>query len=235
MANNKKPARREKAVGYVRVSTDEQAKEGVSLKDQEARIRAYCEARDWDLCCMYRDEGVSAKDLHRPGIQALLHDLKGNGVDVVVVMKLDRLTRSVRDLGSLIEDLFDGVKLVSVEESFDSGTSSGELVMNMLGTVAHWERRVIGERTAGALAYKKTKGEWAAGRIPYGWCVSEDGRLEEDPEKQAIIVKMKQARRRGRSYREIAATYGVPKSTVHTLVNTDLRILRRKYTGKDAA
>jgi len=228
MARREKAAEATVAVAYIRVSTEEQAREGFSLGDQEARIRAYCEARGWTLLRVYRDEGVSAKDLNRPGIQALLHDLKDNGVGAVVVMKLDRLTRSVRDLGTLIEDLFDGVKLVSVEESFDSGTPSGELVMNMLGTVAHWERRVIGERTTGALAYKRSKGEWA-GRIPYGWRIGEDGKLEEDPAQQRVIQKIKRARYRGRTYREIAAAYGINTATAHKLATTDLRTLRNRY------
>ena len=120
-------ARGLKAIGYVRVSTDEQAREGLSLDLQVARIGAYCEAKGWELLRVYRDAGISGKDLERPGIQSLLHDLKGNGVDVVVILKLDRLTRSIRDLGLLIDDLFEGVALASVAEGFDSSTAAGEI------------------------------------------------------------------------------------------------------------
>ena len=129
-------AKRKRAVGYVRVSTEEQAREGLSLAAQESRIKAYCEAKGWELVRVYRDEGYSGKDLRRPGIQALIRDLKADGIDVVVVLKLDRLTRSVRDLGALIEDLFGGVALASVEESLDSSTANGRMVINLLGTVA---------------------------------------------------------------------------------------------------
>lgn len=211
-----------KAVGYVRVSTEEQAKEGVSLDVQEARIRSYCEAKDWELVRLYRDEGESGKDLKRRGIQSLLEDLKGNAVDVVVVLKLDRLTRSIRDLGNLIEDLFDGVSLASVEESLDSSTANGRMVVNLLGTVAQWEREIIGERTKAALDYKADQGEWC-GRIPYGFKIDDSGKLVEDAVQIANIGKMKRAYRRGQSVRAIAKRFGASKSTVHKLVITDLR------------
>jgi len=214
-----------KAVGYIRVSTEEQVKEGVSLEVQESRIRSYCEAKDWELVKMYHDEGESGKDLKRRGVQSLLEDLKGNGVDVVVVLKLDRLTRSIRDLGTLIEDLFDGVNLASVEESLDSSTANGRMVVNLLGTVAQWEREIIGERTKAALEYKADQGEWC-GRIPYGFKIDDTGKLVEDAIQIANIVKMKRAHRRGQSVRTIAKRFNVSKSTVHKVVTTDLRALK---------
>jgi DNA invertase Pin-like site-specific DNA recombinase len=214
-----------RAVGYIRVSTEDQAREGISLDAQQGRIVAYCTAKGWNLLRVYRDE-ASGKDLHRPGIQALIRDLKGDGVDVVVIVKLDRLTRNVRDLGTLIGDLFDGVALASVDESLDSSTASGRMVMNLLGTVAQWEREVIGERTKFALDHKRTKGEWAAGRIPYGFRIGEDGKLAEDPDQMANIVAMKRARRRGASIRSLAKRYGVSVGTVHKVTTTDLRVIR---------
>jgi len=222
-------AERNRAVGYVRVSTEEQAREGLSLAAQESRIRAYCEAKGWELAGVYRDEGYSGKDLNRPGIQSLIRDLKADGIDIVVVLKLDRLTRSVRDLGALIEDLFGGVALASVEESLDSSTANGRMVINLLGTVAQWEREVISERTAFALEYKRKQGQWAAGRIPFGFRIGKDGRLEEDPEQMKVIRAIKRARRRGRSLREIAKRYGLNVATVHKLVNTDLRTYKARY------
>jgi len=216
-----------KAVGYIRVSTTEQATEGVSLEAQETRVRAFCEAKQWELIKVYSDKGESGKSLDRPGIRSLINDLKANGVDVVVIVKLDRLTRSVRDLGSLIEDLFAGVSLASVEESLDSTTANGRMVMNLLGTVAQWEREIIGERTANALRFKRSKGEWAAGRIPYGFRL-ENGRLVEDAVQIKNIKAMKQAHRRGRSYPQIAERFDLALGTVYKLVTTDLRKLRRQ-------
>jgi len=213
-----------KAVGYIRVSTQEQAQEGMSLEAQEERIRAYCTAKGWELLRVYQDAGISGKSLDRPGVQSLISDLESDGVDVVVVLKLDRLTRSVRDLGALIEDLFKGRALATVQEGLDTSTASGEFVLNMLGAVAQWERKAVGERTATVLRYKKEKGEWC-GRIPYGFKVV-DKMLVEDPVQMDNIRRMKKAYRRGRSVRAIAARFGVSKSTVHKIVTTDLRVLK---------
>jgi len=233
MAKNGKAAEAAKAVAYIRVSTEEQAREGVSLDAQETRARAYCEAKGWELVRIYKDEGQSGKSLARPGLQKLLADLKGNGVTVVVVLKLDRLTRSVRDLGTLIEDLFNGVALASVEESLDSTTANGRMMINLLGTVAQWEREIIGERTKSALDHKRGRGEWASGRIPYGWRIGEDGKLEEDPDQQATIQRIKAARRKGRTFQQLAKTYGISVATAHKICTTDLRVLRHKYSGKE--
>ena len=95
-----------RAIGYVRVSTEEQAQTGVSLDAQEEKIRAYCIAKEWDLLRVIRDEGFSAKDLNRPGIQEIIEGCKRKEFDVVVILKLVRLTRSVKDLGYLVEDVF---------------------------------------------------------------------------------------------------------------------------------
>ena len=219
-----------KAVGYIRVSTDEQAKEGFSLDAQESRIRSYCEAKGWNLARVYRDEGISGKNLDRPGVQSLITDLKSNGINVVVILKLDRLTRSIRDLGLLIDDLFGGVALASVAEGFDSSTAAGEMVMNLLGTVAQWERKVIGERTKAVLDHKADRSEWR-GRIPYGFQMGEDGKLIEIPEEIENIRTMKREHHRGRSIRAIATKHGLGKSTVQRLVKTDLRLLRNKAQG----
>lgn len=216
-----------KAVGYVRVSTDEQAREGQSLEVQASRVAAYCEAKGWELLRTYRDEGESGKSLARPGIQTLIEDLKSNGVDVVVIVKLDRLTRSIRDLGSLIDDLFKGVALASVEESLDSSTANGRMVMNLLGSVAQWEREVIGERTKAVLDHKAEKGEHV-GRIPYGFRIGESGKLIENPEEIQNVRRMKREHHRGRSIREIAEKYELGKSTVQKLLTTDLRLLRNR-------
>jgi len=217
--------RKIKAVGYVRVSTEEQAREGLSLAAQEEKIRAYCTAKGWRLVRIYRDEGFSGKDLNRPGLQSLIQDLKNDGFEAVVVAKLDRLTRSVRDLGYLIDDLFDGVALASVEESLDTTTAGGRFVLHILGAVAQWERETIAERTRNTLRFKRERGEWV-GRIPYGFKIGPDGRLVEDPEEIKNIQRMKRLRRRGRSYREIAERFGLSVATVYYLVNTDLRKLR---------
>lgn len=149
---------RTKVVGYVRVSSASQV-ENTSLDVQKTRIRAYCEALDLDLICIVEDAGISAKSLHRAGLQRVLAMLDAGEVEGVVITKLDRLTRSVRDLGALVETYFSGrCSLLSVGDSIDTRTSSGRLVLNVLASVAQWERERILERTAEGRQEAKRRG-----------------------------------------------------------------------------
>lgn len=132
-----------RAVGYIRVSTDIQVQEGISLDAQKLRIQAHCTAMDIKLVDIITDAGESAKSLDRPGIQAALKMLKQDKADALIVMKLDRLTRSVKDLGVLCENYFGDGKpwsLLSVTDSIDTRSASGKLILNVLTSVAQWER-----------------------------------------------------------------------------------------------
>jgi site-specific DNA recombinase len=125
--------------GYVRVSTEDQAREGVSLDAHEHRLRAYCQAKAWTLTAVVRDEGRSAKDMNRPGLQRILADLakRRRGWDGLVVTKLDRLTRGVRDLGELTTTFRRArVAFVSLDESVDTGSAAGELFLNVVVSIS---------------------------------------------------------------------------------------------------
>jgi DNA invertase Pin-like site-specific DNA recombinase len=147
-----------KVVGYIRVSTEDQAREGVSLAAQRAKIQAYALVKDWSVVEVIPDE-VTAKHLTRPGLQRVLALVERGQVGAVIVYKLDRLTRSVKDLNSLVER-FDKkrVALVSLQESLDATTATGRLMMNLLASVSQWEREVIGERTRDAMQHLKASG-----------------------------------------------------------------------------
>ena len=147
-----------KVIGYVRVSTEEQAQHGVSLAAQEAKLRQYCDLYGHDLVEVVVDAGASAKTLNRPGLARVLDALTANAVEGLVILKLDRLTRSVRDLGHLLETYFTKHALLSVMEQTDTSTAGGRLVLNLLISVSQWEREVIGERTSQALQHKKANG-----------------------------------------------------------------------------
>jgi site-specific DNA recombinase len=147
-------------IGYVRVSSEEQAASGLSLEAQRERIRAYCVARGWELADIVTDAGWSASTLERPGMELVRKLMAEKLVDAVVAVKLDRLTRSVRDLHELLSLSTDtGVGLVSVTENMDTTSAAGRLMLNMLAAMAEWEREVIAERTVAALAVKKARGE----------------------------------------------------------------------------
>jgi site-specific DNA recombinase len=195
-----------RTIGYVRVSTDRQADHGVSLEAQEAKVRAMAIVRGCELAEVIVDGGESAKDLKRPGVERLIAAVNTGNVDTVIVAKLDRLTRSVKDLCSLLE-LFEKrrVALISVAESLDTGSAAGRLVITIMGAVTQWEREAIGERTRDALRHKRNQGR-RAGNIPFGSRLSPDGEhLEADPAEQASLAEIHRLRRDGTTLRAIAA------------------------------
>jgi len=193
-----------KAIGYVRVSTEEQVLTGVSLDSQEEKIKAYCIAKEWDLTRVIRDEGYSAKDLNRPGMQEIIEGCKRKDFDVVVILKLDRLTRSVKDLGYLVEDIFqkNEVAFSSLQDNFDTATANGRMVMNILATLAQWERDIISERTRDAMSFMRRDLK-LVGAVPFGYDCN-NGSLSINPEEGVIVQKMIALRKRGRSYQKIA-------------------------------
>ena len=187
-----------RAVGYVRVSTERQAQEGISLEAQRSRLKAHCRAQDMALIEIITDDGYSAKSLERPGLRQALRMLSNGQANAIIVVKLDRLTRSVRDLGYLCDTYFrEGLpySLLSVSDAIDTRSAGGKLLLNVLMSVAQWEREAIGERTHEALAELQRQGIRLGG-APYGWRYSEDvndqGRryLVEIPEEQRGIRRI---------------------------------------------
>ncbi len=194
-----------KAIGYVRVSTAQQADNGESLHLQRSKIRAMAEVQGAESVEVIVDAGESAKSLRRPGMSQLLALVASGSVDTVIILKLDRLTRSVRTLADLL-DTFDrnGVSLVSVGESLDTGSAAGRLVLNIMTSVGQWEREAIGERTREALASMKARG-LRIGNVPFGHALSPDGvSLVECPEEQRLISIINGLRSKGHSLRAIA-------------------------------
>lgn len=195
------------AIGYIRVSTDQQADKGVSLDAQRQKVRAYCDLYGFDLEGIEVDAGASASTLERDGLQRALAALDAGEADALVVVKLDRLTRSVRDLDALLTRYFaEGEHaLVSVAEQVDTTTATGRMILNVLMSVSQWEREVIGERTSAALQHKKANGEYTGGGIPYGYQLDADGKmLLEDEAEQKVIRAVLEYREAGLSLRKVA-------------------------------
>lgn len=197
-----------KAVGYIRVSTAQQADSGVSIEAQRAKVESYADLYDFELVDVQVDEGASAKTLDRDGLQAALDVLESGDAEALIVVKLDRLTRSVRDLDTLLTDYFadDGFTLVSVNEQVDTSTATGRMILNVLMSVSQWEREVIGERTSEALQHKAEQGEYTGGKVPYGYRLADNGTdLVEDTGEQRIIEAILTYRDSGLSLRKTAA------------------------------
>jgi site-specific DNA recombinase len=184
-----------KTVGYIRVSTQNQAEEGISLELQQKKIRAYCELNDLELTEVVVDAGISAKNVvARPGMCKIVDLIKSKKVQHFVVYKLDRMSRSVRDACDLSELMNkNGVHMHSITEKIDTSTATGNLFFQIMACVSEWERRTIGERTKAALQHMKAIGEKVSSRPPYGFEYI-DGRAIPVPEEQACIAKLAELR-----------------------------------------
>jgi DNA invertase Pin-like site-specific DNA recombinase len=193
-----------KAIGYIRVSTDKQEQFGYSLEAQEQKVRAMAVVQGVELVDVIVD-AESAKSLRRDGMARLLELVDAGAVNAVIIAKLDRLTRSVKDLAELLERFSRrGVSLVSVAESLDTGSAAGRLVMNIMASVSQWEREAIGERTRDAMRHKRANGQ-RVGNIAFGYRLAADGRqLEEDAAEQDILARMRRMKAAGHTTRQIA-------------------------------
>ena len=185
-------------IGYARVSTDRQ---DLSLEAQQAKIRAMAALQDKTVEMIV--DAQSAKTLERPGMARLLALVDSGAVETVIIAKLDRLTRSVKDLAELLERFSKrGVSLVSVAESLDTGSASGRLVLNIMVSVAQWEREAIGERTATALQHKRAHRQ-VFNHTPYGYTRSGDA-LMPAADEQAVISRIRALRSAGETLEAIA-------------------------------
>lgn len=207
--------------GYIRVSTEQQADGGVSLEAQRAKLEAYAGLYELELVEVVVDAAVSAKTLRRPGLARALAMLEGGAADGLLVAKLDRLTRSVKDLGILLESYFSEGRhqLLSVSEQIDTRTAGGRLVLNILGSVSQWEREKVGERTREALGYLRGQGVRLGGEA-LGWrrgeALDADGRriVEAVEEEAATVERILSLQAEGLTVREIATAMNA--GSLHT-------------------
>jgi len=191
-----------RAIAYIRVSTNKQADSGVSLEAQLAKIKSYAQLYDLELVDLVIETG-SAKSLEREGLIAALGRLQAGDASALIVTKLDRLTRSVGDLGRLVDAYFKDFALLSVAEQIDTRTAAGRLVLNILASVSQWEREAIGERTSAAMRHMREQGLYTGGQAPYGFRL-EAGNLVQDFAEQQVLDLVRKYRRQGLTLRTIA-------------------------------
>lgn len=177
---------------YTRVSTEDQAQGGVSLDAQLTSCRAYAIAKGWTVAEEITDAGASATTLKREGMTKVIAALKGRKVAGVIAWRLDRITRSMRDLLHLLEMANDlDVGLVSVSESLDTTTPMGRFVVHLLGAIAQWESETIGQRTKTAMDHARRQGYWMGRSIPAGCEVVIEGarkKLVRSSEAEAVAA-----------------------------------------------
>lgn len=173
---------------YTRVSTKKQVEEGFSLEAQKDRLTKLCEINGDIVYKIYSDEGKSGKDTNRPELQKLLVDAKKRAFNKVLVMKLDRISRSISDLEKIVTILKENdIEFESASEKLDTSSSMGMMFIRLLGVFAQFERERIQERINDTFTDMIDKGRSITGSPPYGYLVGEDKKLIIDKEKQPII------------------------------------------------
>lgn len=179
---------------YARVSTMNQAEEGYSIDGQIDSLEKYCEAMGWDVYNKYIDAGFSGGSLKRPEMTNLINDVKKGLFDTVLVYKLDRLSRDVRDTLYLIKDVFNINKIdfVSIQENIDTSSAMGTLFLTLLSAIAEFEREQIKERMQlGKLGRAKSGKSMQWAKTSYGYdYIKETGTLSVNPYQALIVRKM---------------------------------------------
>ncbi|MCA9013007.1 MAG: recombinase family protein [Planctomycetaceae bacterium] len=194
-----------KVFGYVRVSTEQQANEGISLDAQKGKVASWCELNGHVLCGLFVDAGLSGKRAdNRPELQKALDAVTRCG-GILLVYSLSRLARSTKDTLQISERLEKAdADLVSLSEKIDTTSAAGKMVFRMLAVLAEFERDLISERTVAALQHKKRQGG-RMGQLPFGFTVGADGdKLVSAELEQKVIQQIHRLRKDGHTLQAIA-------------------------------
>ena len=174
---------------YIRVSTLHQAN-GYSLETQKALLVRHARDKGYEVAGIYRDVGLSAKNTNRPELQRLLADARERRFDLVLVWRIDRISRSLRDLKWLIDELHEhGVEFAAADQQFDTSDPAGLLTLHVLGSFAQFEREILVERIKESQVERLKMSDWSCGPVPFGYG-KVDGKLVEEPAEARVVKRM---------------------------------------------
>ena len=221
------------AAVYIRVSTEEQAREGYSLAGQEEVLRNYATVLGYDIYGMYRDEGKSAKDLkHRPAMQKMLLDAEFKKFSAIFIYKLDRFSRSLKDLILTIDKLKDWqVDFISLQDKIETASASGKLMFHIISAFAEFEINIIGERTTFGMTRKFKEGG-AVSKPPLGY-VMDKKELQVHTNKALLVREMfQQFLTQALSLNKLAKKYGVTVNGLKKILTNRAYIGDVKFAGE---
>ena len=190
---------------YIRVSTEDQAREGFSLGEQEEKLRQLCKYKDFEIYKIYKDAGISAKNMKdRPAFQQMLEDMKAGKLNYIVAYKLDRVTRSVRDLEVLISTLEQyHCYLICDRDDVNTSTANGRFFVRMLTVLSQLEIEIVSERTKFGLNGAIKAGH-IPGKVPLGYYRDTDKTLKVDITTKDIVLRIFELYLEGKSYQTIS-------------------------------
>ncbi len=225
-----------KAALYSRVSTDMQA-EGYSIDAQKELLVSYCKIKGIQNYSFYVDAGYSGSNMNRPGLERLKEDCKEKRVNVVIVYKLDRLSRSQKDTLFLIEEVFipNGVDFISISENFDTATPFGKAMIGILSVFAQLERETIRERTRMGMKERVKAGYFpGGGKLPYGYDYDKQKGILVRNERAEDVKKMYEMYIDGYSTGRIAETFGIRyDSMIKNILKSKINCGIIEYNGTD--
>ena len=234
---------------YIRVSTEDQAREGFSLGEQEEKLRQLCSFKEFQVYKVYQDRGISAKDMeHRPGFQQMMDDMRKGKINYIVAYKLDRVTRSVRDLEQLIDELEKyNCYLICERDDVNTSTANGRFFVRMLTVLSQLEIEVVSERTKFGMNGAIKAGH-LPGTCPLGYYRDKDKVVKIDPITSQVVKRIFKMYLEGKSYYRISEIFNDEKvlyprdkkwteASIRTIVNNQIYVgdyIRNKTSDNES-
>ena len=219
---------------YVRVSTQEQAQQGFSLNAQQEALENYAKALGYEIHKIYRDEGKSAKDLKRPEMTNLLQDAEKGKFSAIFIYKLDRFSRSIKDLILTIDKLKDwGIDFVSLQDRIETTSASGKLMFHIIGAFAEFERNIIGERTKFGMKRKAKEGGFIT-KAPKGYKLVNKKLMINEEEAEKVREIFNTFLTQKISLTQLAKNYGLTTSGLKKLLQNTTYLGKVKFADEES-
>ena len=224
---------KKKVVIYLRVSTTNQL-DNTSIEHQREKINLYCKFHDIEIVKEFKDEAQSGKSKDREQYKEMINFVldKSNKINAIMCYKSDRIHRKLRNLIDMIEDLQENkIEFISVTEQFDTSTPQGMLFLQMLGSFAEFERKIIAERTRSGRISNGKNELHPGGKVPYGYELK-DGKLTIVKEQADTIKKIFNMRSKGNKLIEISKDVGMSKQRISKILKNKIYVGEFNYNGK---
>jgi len=219
---------------YVRVSTQEQAQQGFSLNAQQEALENYAKALGYEIHKIYRDEGKSAKDLKRPEMTNLLQDAEKGKFSAIFIYKLDRFSRSIKDLILTIDKLKDwGIDFVSLQDRIETTSASGKLMFHIIGAFAEFERNIIGDRTKFGMQRKAKEGGFIT-KAPKGYKLVNKKLMINEEEAEKVREIFNTFLTQKISLTQLAKNYGLTTSGLKKLLQNTTYLGKVKFADEES-
>jgi site-specific DNA recombinase len=218
---------------YIRVSTQDQAQHGFSLDAQEDSLQNYAKVLGYEIFKIYRDEGKSAKDLNRPEMINLLKDAQERKFQAIFIYKLDRFSRSLKDLILTIDKLKEwGIDFISLQDKIETASASGKLMFQIIGAFAEFERNIIGDRTKFGMERKAKEGGFIT-KAPRGYKLVNKQLITNNEDSQKIKEIFEEFLKSDISLTQLAKKNNLTTSGVKKLLQNTTYIGKVKFANQE--